>query len=148
MNVGDRVRVRLPPDVAGWSRPEGANWPGVVVFVNGDSIDVRDGRGDVEPVDAEYVTPEATMPRAPIPPAQCARVAALVARLAALTPDPGPILRAHRGLPWDRAARGAALLGVDVTAGALRGLGRYRAGAGAVALLGRLETVVARVGAA
>ena len=55
MKPGSRVRVTLPPDVKGWHRPEGATWTGVVVAVNGDSIDVRDEAGEIEPVDREYV---------------------------------------------------------------------------------------------
>lgn len=56
MNPGTPVLVRLPPDVPGWSRPPGASWRGRVVFVSGDSVDVQDEAGDVEPVDIEYVT--------------------------------------------------------------------------------------------
>ena len=52
---GQRVRVKLPPDVAGWYHPEGDEWLGTVVFVNGDSVDVEDDDGEVEPIDAEFV---------------------------------------------------------------------------------------------
>ena len=55
MKPGSRVRVTLPADVAGWHHPEGATWIGTVVAVNGDSIDVRDEAGVVEPVDRGYV---------------------------------------------------------------------------------------------
>lgn len=52
---GDRVKVTLPPDVGGWTRPEGSTWYGIVVYVNGDSVDVQDAEGVIEPVDREYV---------------------------------------------------------------------------------------------
>lgn len=60
LKAGDRVVVRLPPDVAGWVRPDGAHWRGVVAFVNGDSVDVLDDDGVVEPVDSEYVERESS----------------------------------------------------------------------------------------
>jgi len=55
LKAGDKIVVRLPPDVAGWVRPHGSQWRGVVVFVSGDSVDVIDCDGVVEPVDREYV---------------------------------------------------------------------------------------------
>ncbi len=56
---GSPVTVTLPDDIAPWwdESAYGATWPAVVVGVNGDSIDVTTTTGDVEPVDAEYVTP-------------------------------------------------------------------------------------------
>lgn len=58
MTPGARVRIALPPDVESWSGEPGRSWLATVVAVNGDSIDVRDDAGEVEPVDAEYVTLE------------------------------------------------------------------------------------------
>jgi hypothetical protein len=53
--VGARVRVTLPDDVAPWfdESAYGATWEGEVVGVNGDSLDVTTPTGDVEPVDLE-----------------------------------------------------------------------------------------------
>jgi len=53
LRVGARVIVRMPHDVAGWSMPEGAQFEGVVVAINGDSLDIRTPSGDVEPFDSE-----------------------------------------------------------------------------------------------
>lgn len=57
MKPGSRVRITLPADVASWTGEEGRTWIGVVVAVNGDSIDVRDecSPNVVEPVDRGYV---------------------------------------------------------------------------------------------
>lgn len=52
-HIGARVEVRLPIDVAGWSVPEGAHFVGILVSINGDSLDIRTPAGDVEPFDAE-----------------------------------------------------------------------------------------------
>lgn len=57
LRTGQRVRVKLPDDVAGWFYPEGSEWTGSVLAVNGDSVDVQDDNGEVELVDSEYVEP-------------------------------------------------------------------------------------------
>ena len=51
--IGTRVTVKLPHDVASWSMPAGAQFEGVVVAVNGDSLDILTPSGDVEPFDSE-----------------------------------------------------------------------------------------------
>lgn len=55
--VGALVTVTLPDDIAPWwdDGAYGASWDAVVVYVNGDSLDVTTPSGDVEPVDLEFV---------------------------------------------------------------------------------------------
>lgn len=60
---GQQVTVRLPAGVSGWERGDGAKWNAVVVYVNGDSIDVCDAAGVIEPVDREFVHPRAIRTR-------------------------------------------------------------------------------------
>jgi len=56
---GANVRVTLPPDVAPWydEGAYGASWVGDVYQPNGDSLDVFNPNGDVEPVAIEYCRP-------------------------------------------------------------------------------------------
>lgn len=56
LKVGSTVKVKLPADVEGWAQEAGAEWVGTVVYINGDSIDVEDPAGNIEPIDLEYVT--------------------------------------------------------------------------------------------
>lgn len=56
---GANVRVQLPPDVAPWydETAFGASWVGDVYQGNGDSLDVFNPNGDVEPVAIEFCRP-------------------------------------------------------------------------------------------
>lgn len=65
IQVGGRVTVTLPDDVALWYDEEayGATWEATIIAINGDSLDVTTPTGDIEPVDAEFCAPLAT--RAP-----------------------------------------------------------------------------------
>ena len=60
MREGDEVIVTLPGDVQGWYPPAGAAWLAVVVYVNGDSVDVEDKDGNIEPVPIEWCSPKPT----------------------------------------------------------------------------------------
>lgn len=57
--VGANVRVTLPADVAPWfdEGALGASWIADVVNVNGDSLDVTNPDGGVEPVDIQFCRP-------------------------------------------------------------------------------------------
>ena len=58
MREGDEVLVTLPDDVEGWYQPPGASWVAVVVYVNGESVDVEDKDGNIEPVPIEWCRPK------------------------------------------------------------------------------------------
>lgn len=53
---GARVRITLPDDVLTWGGASGPYLYGVVVFVNGDSVDIALDGGDIEPFDIDLVT--------------------------------------------------------------------------------------------
>ena len=59
---GAVVCVTLPSDVAPWYDEDalGASWVGDVYQANGDSLDVYNPQGDVEPVPIEYCRPRRT----------------------------------------------------------------------------------------